>query len=401
MNKEEVESLVSLLSETNDSLSTIRSKFVDAFRFRNRMTAITTLSMLLSDGLLDHSQQIVALWITLKEFPEVSINDHPLLPIFVYLFNQRLTNPNMCPPQMYDILGLVLEKKDYEYVGSMSVKTIFSSKFSVDNKPSSNIPDVKPYQHKVPLVLSESKQYPQVQPQDQKQILMDLLLSNSLLDDFEPLPIRPVPDLLPISSDELSHTFISSFDSSPFLFDECVSINSKTAALSMINRSTESKLKPAESDSLILEFKKSPELISEANLPYDRIESMIELNPSVAKEVVEYLAIKKDPKILDFLSKTPITNSIAEVIGFVLERPDLPSEQLEQFVRNSITTLQSMSNQQNYTKRISLFCGMLCEICKKGIRFSDTMLVDLYSFCVEPKNDSIKESQELANILSY
>ena len=231
------------------------------------------------------------------------------------------------------------------------------------------------------------------------QILVELLSDSTIYNDFEPIYIRPAPEVTPIFPGEIQDTFISSFDSPPALFDEYVSLNSKESAVSLIRKAIDTQLTSAEVDSLSREIKKNPELSSEAELSGPQIDSLIENNPTIAKDIVSYL-VKRNDKLLEQLANAQLTPAKAQVIQDILVNPDLPSQQFESYIYNAMNTIKGIQKNDAYLKCASLFFEMLCVAFNKGKRFGVDLLVELYSFCVLPKNESLKESQDLAILLS-
>ncbi|KAK8875411.1 hypothetical protein M9Y10_005576 [Tritrichomonas musculus] len=400
LERQVAENFVDLLSNNTDTLSTISSKFHSSFDIRNRMIALAGISMLLSDGLLEHSHQIVAAWLLFSEFNKVPINDSPFLPVFVHLYNEvRISNPNFCPPQLYDIVSCILDSGDTDKIGSMTLKSIMSNNFSLPNSTSINLSAPKQYQPRISPVLSEKVESPESEVMSPSQILVELLTDSTIYNDFEPIYIRPAPEVTPIFPGEIQDTFISSFDSPPALFDEYVSLNSKESAVSLIRKAIDTQLTSAEVDSLSREIKKNPELSLEADLSNSQIDSLIENNTAIAKDIVSFL-VKRNDNLLEQLALVQLTPAKAQVIQEILIDPDLPTPQFEGYIYKSMNTIKSIQKNETYLKCLALFFGMLCTAFNKGVQFGVDLLVELYSFCVLPKNESLKESQDLAFLLS-
>lgn len=399
LSREAAELLVSLLSNDSDPLSSISSRFSSNFDVNDKMVALAGISMLLSDCLLDHPQQIVALWILVNEFEDIPIIDSPFLPVFLYLFDMRNTNPNACPPQMYDILLCLLGNCNIEIIAESTVKTILSPTFQLQTPSSPSIALPKQYQARTSPLLTERAENTS-HTMSQSQILVELLCDPTIYNDFEPPYIRPLPDVSPIFPGELQQSFISSFDASPPLYDECVSIDSKEAATVLIHRATDNKLKGTEIESLVHEIQKNPEIATEVGLPCEKLVQMIEMNPLLAKELYCVLIPKEGDKFFESLCHIQITPSLVEVAKSIFCMSDLPPNYLNDFISGHIKTISNVKDPQVSNKKTALFCGLLCQLFDEGIRYKDDLLMDLYSFCLEPKNESIHEAQDLATRLS-
>jgi hypothetical protein len=74
--------IVSLLPNESDPLSALYAQFGSIFTCPSRMTALTSLSLLFPDDLLDHKQQIVALWPLFAELQSIPPADNSFLPVF-------------------------------------------------------------------------------------------------------------------------------------------------------------------------------------------------------------------------------------------------------------------------------------------------------------------------------
>jgi hypothetical protein len=208
--------VVSLLSNDTDPLSVIASQFVSSLDTRTRMTALTGLSMLLVDLLLDHEQQIVATWLLFNEFQAIPLSDNPFLPVFAFLFDLRLSSPNSCSPQLYNVLACILGAAQPDRLADLSVRAVFSPAFEV---PASKIVAVpKGFIARASPVIVERGENPGDQ-MSQSAVLAELLADAAVYDDFDPGFIRPPPTVSPLFQGELAGSFVASFSTPKFLFD--------------------------------------------------------------------------------------------------------------------------------------------------------------------------------------
>ena len=418
LDRQVAESFVDLLSNQTDSLSSVYSKFRSNFDTRNRMILLTGISMLLSDGLLEHPHQIVASYLLFKEFSNVPIHDNPFLPVFLHILNDvRVTAPNFCPPQLYDIVSCFLDNNDVDSIGNMNMKTVLSPNFTLPNKNNINLTIPEQYNIRISPVLAERSQSQQKKPEnanhqqespnsskDQKknvmtptQIIVELLCDPTIYCDFEVPYIRPAPEITPTFPGEVQNTYIASFDTSPALFDDYVPLNSQEATISLMEKAIDTKLNQGEIESLSREIKKNPELASEGNLNCQQIESLIENNTSIALDVVAHL-VKKNDGLLEQLAKTSITPAKARVYKEILANPDLQNEQLNNYVNEAMNYIKGISDHDVFVKNLSLFCKMLHEIWSEEIKISSDLVTELYQFCVE--YEQIPEANDLATLIS-
>lgn len=397
LSRESAEALISILSNEIETLGSLANKFAETFETKERMIALTAISVLLSDGILDHQQQIVGLWLLYSEFESIPLCDSPFYPIYTYLDDVRKNNPNMCSPQLYDILSCILSNTQPEQVTDCSVRVLFGPTFVINTPKSVSMTTLKVTSPRLSPILVEKTTKPVGPILSQSEVLIELLCNCDIYTDFESPFMRPAPAVSPIFPGELFDTFMSSYTFPPALFDECVSIDSKETAISMIHKAAEGKLKPAEIESLSRELGKSPELAAEAKLPVNKIESMVNATPIIAKDMFRILCVK-EPALVKFLARTPITETLADIAKEVLKNRDLPGDLFGAYIEGQLTNVSGKDQQTCPKKRteIALLCGMLCDVIRDGVKIEQGVL-DLYSLCSD--NLRISEAGELLKLM--
>jgi hypothetical protein len=234
LSKESAESLVSIISTTNENLSKILSKFSSTLDIKTRVICLKNLSLLLSDGFLDHNQQVVALWIVYKSFEVEDIEEHPFRPLFIHIYDFRISKPNVYSPMVYNMIACILSKQDISTLGNFSVKSLINSEFPVVIPKSIDSSSNKVQYTRLSPVLIESikasandsnGKEQNAQPKKEQTIshneaMVSLLLNPSYSNDFEPPFLRPVPDITPICEHELEQSFVVSQFNPPFIYDE-------------------------------------------------------------------------------------------------------------------------------------------------------------------------------------
>lgn len=389
--------LVSLLENQSEKLVDINSKFQSSFNMNERIVALYGLSILLGDQLLDKTEQIVAVWLLFCEFEGIPVSEHPFCSVFNFLFDLRKVDAHACLPQLYDIISHLFAGGTVESIGSFSVDEILSPSFSIPGHAVWSSPGGNPAKIRVSPILVETNEHPSTDVIPHKDVLIEFLSNDILFTDFEPQIMRPAPNLMPITSTELAWSYVNSPENPPGLFDDVVSIHSRDRAIAMILRAADGKLKPEEVAPLSDELEKSPDLAVDAHLSVEQIESMVETCPVIATHAFKAL-VQKEPRLIEYLAKTLISETSAEVAKGVLTIDGLPDEYIERYVNGQIKLLQDVRNQQVFVKKMALFCKMLSDIFCEGLRFKNRLLMDLYSFCVE--HESVKEAQELEALLS-
>jgi hypothetical protein len=209
--------LISLLSNNTDSLSTLSSRFISDFEVRDRLVALTGFSLLLADYFLDHQQQIVALWILYSQFRSIPISDHPFLPLFVTLYYGRNKSPNLCSPQIYDLLACILSTEWPENAVDVSVQTIMSRTFVI--LAPKHVSFAFEGHARLSSILTE-KVETKSGAISQPEVLAMILADSALYTEFDPSFIRPDPPLSPIFPEELTAAFVTGSALPIPLFDE-------------------------------------------------------------------------------------------------------------------------------------------------------------------------------------
>lgn len=394
LSKKESDLFVSFLTNKTDSLSSILTKFKSNFNERNRTVALTCIATFITDSLLNCAQQIVAVWLLANEFPNVSLVDHPFMPIFLFLFKQ-----DSCSRQLYDILSIILSGRQIDFIGSLSVNDILNQNFEI-NHTNTNIIQIQNWKPRIQRVLLENViNYNNVELEDYDSILSKLLCDDLLI-DFEAPFIRPVPELFPITNDELRNNFINSFDNL-FLFDENVNVKTKEQLNDLINKSMNMQLSCSELSVLTNEINKNLKFLESLNFNEDEIKRISKFNPTLIKNLILTSAACDDFKILERLSQFVLNNCTKNIIENVFISNKIPENEIGKVISNIINFSKSIHDHQIYSNHVNLFCTLICNVLKNGIKFNKEKNIEIYSFCVERKNCGIKESKDLSQLLSF
>ena len=391
------EALVSILSNEEDRLVDLAQKFISSFEFNDRICALTGTALLLGDGLLDHAQQIVAVWLLLSEGDATPIEEHPFYSSFVALEGAARATPNSVSPQMHEMIGCILSGVDVSSVGEQPVKLIMSDRFAMPAAGAKR--DVVPtfVERVSPLILVEEGDGGGGDDAlTQTELLLRLLQDEAYWESFCAPYAHFVPEVCPVFPGELLS--IDSWDGPPCMFDEGVTVDSRAAAIALVVKATEVKLRPGEADSLIAEIKKDPMLVEEAKIPAVRMPPLIENNTDVAKEIVVVTAPKR-PAILKTLINLDVTVATADVVKHFIMSKKAPQEFLEEYIANSTKTLLAIRDNQAMARKARLFCKMMGFVVQNGAQLTPKMTIDLNSFCEDPRAKGIKEAQELNTIL--
>ncbi|KAH0794166.1 CCR4-NOT transcription complex subunit 11 [Histomonas meleagridis] len=398
MEPKETHAILSILNNEDRKLADIFTDFTSSLSFGERVSALTALSLLLTDGLLDHKQQVVATYFLYRESQVKDISNHPFFSVFQYISDSCLSDPNLYSPQLQELTRSIINSISIESIGSLSIQQIFSPNFSFSEVPNPKEQtlsvDTSHIRISPVIVMREENDSDNVM--DHNQVLIEILQDQTFWNNFEAPLFLPAPNLSPIFEDEVS--LINSFDNPPFIFDEGVTVGSRSAAIALINKATEFRLRCGESDSLITELKKDSTLVEEINLQPSGIQFLIENNTEVAKEVINILSSNNQniPKILLNLDLT--VASIDVVTSYILSG-HASDAFLNEYISTTVNTILGIRDNQTMFRKARMFCKMMGFIIQNNRPLSTPMVINLNSLCEDNRTKSIKEAQELNTLL--
>ena len=391
------ESLVQMLNISDASLESISNKFNQEFDFNDRLTALTGISLLLTDGLLSFPQQIVGVWILYNEFKNQPIKSHPFGAIFNTIFLAQQTSP-FVSPQLKDILVSIISGNGFSGAEKESVKTILASGFKF---PKMSDPGIErspnPIVRISPVIVSNQPD-PTAEQLTHDQVLLKILQNAAFWSNYDAPLIRPSPDISPIFPDELSP--IESYNSPEFLWDAATNSGTKNLSIMLLAKAADNKLKQQQINSLIAEFNKDTSIFDENQFPQNKFASLIENNVELAKEIVAKIGARK-PQILKQLQSLDVTvNSIDVVKNFMLFG-NPPADFLQGYARNSIKLIQGIKEVQNSVRKTRIFSKFMGLLISNGKPFTEGLVNDLKQFCNEMASKNIKETRELLEQLDH
>lgn len=433
--------LVSLLSNETDPLSSILDQFDNMFNFNDRIWSLTACSLLILDGLLDHKQQFVAIWLLYSEFDlssglfstisgnqsekstdNLQITKHPYFTVFKSIFECIQSKPNIFSPQACLLVTCILAQENLDFISQEPISNIYGKKFIFPQPKIIWTEDIKVYERFSPVLItqndiqnpssvtansnSNANGFPYIVEGNENnavmthnEILIKILQDESFFSNFEPILIRPVPDISPVFQGEPE--FINSSENSPFLLDEGLMANNRQIAIELLKKAVIKKLRTNESDSLINHLKKDDgTLIDDAKIPNAKISSLIENNGEIAKYVIQNL-IPKKPSVLKILAGVEVSAASVDVVRHILTA--VPEEQTKEFmdnyIANSTKSILSIKDNPTMLRKARIFSKMIGFIVQNGYNLSSSSIFEMNSFCEEPKIRDLKEAKDINEIL--
>ena len=391
------ESLIKFLNTVSEPLESISTKFAAEFDFNDKLSSLTGISLLLTDGLLSFPQQIVAVWILFNEFKTQPIKSHPFGPIFTNMFLAQQANPQSISPQLREILASVLSGKGFNGAEKESINTILSAGFRFPAQREPVIDRIVQTTPRIsPVIVSSIPDAPVSQQISHDQVLLKILTNDAFWSNFEPPFIRPIPEVSPIFEGELCP--IQSYSSPDFLYDSASNNNVKAPILMLLAKSADGKLKQQETNVLINEFRKDHSIFDENQFPQNKFATLIENNPDIAKEIVATLGAKK-PQLLKQLQSLDITVNSVDVVKYFMNRKTAPVDFLQGYARNSIQLIKAIKDNSTMTRKTRIFCKLMCYFKEIQCPFTDGLTADLKQFCSDLSSMNINELQNLRDLL--
>lgn len=389
-------SVLEILNNVDDSLESIGTKFNSDFDFEDKVQALTGISLLLTDGLLSHSQQIVGIYILFNEGKQQPLKSHPFIQT---LLNVYQSNANYISPQLHEILSSILNGNGFGSASKESANNILSPHFQFPPQKDPIFDKTAAPNPRISPVIVSNTAETNCQQISHDEALFALLTSEIFWNNFEAPFTRPIPDIAPIFEGEMPELVpIYSYNTPAFLFDAASTTSAKSSILLLIAKAADTKLKPNETNILISEFKRDTSIFDESKFPPNRFSSLIENNPDVAKEIVVALGNRK-PQILKNLQSLDVTvNSIDVVRHFVLSGSP-PADFLQGYAKNSIKLIQSLKDGQSALRKTRIFTKVMYIFKTSNYTFTPELVSDLKAFCTELATKNVKEAQDLLSML--
>ena len=396
LSREAAKRAMSLISNISDPVSTIHSQFVSEFSFEERYSILSSLSILLCEALLDHQQQISAALLIYSSFDESPLSENPFVSTFLYINQIYLSNPNMFCPTLIDLIPIILSDTPLDFLRTLTIPQILQSAFSAPNTTQKgNLPKNKKNNAFLSRLLVEKNNDPSCE-RDNDQILIELLSSDALITPFEPTFPRPIPDLMPISKDEVQ--FIKSDFQPYFVYDQNVALNSKEEGVILLNKAAEEKLSPNEVESVLNAFNNFPVIVESNMLDNAKLKELISLNPNIAKEYISK-ALQKRKELIQFVLDLDINIASVELVKHLIMNHFVDDNFVQNYATNSIESISKINDPQQKNMAVMFFCRFMIFLKENNIQFTKEVIVELTNFCFEFAQKGIPVVNNLFTLL--
>lgn len=387
--------LISLISNQNEPVSTIHSKFSSEFSFSEKVSSLVNLSFLLSEAVLSHPQQINACWIMYSEFEEYPIDVNPYFSTFTYINKVYLSNPNSFCPSLCDMIHIILNNEKLNFLNQLTVPQIMDYNFDKYNYPNQKVKQKNQNcletEYIPRIVIEKDENLDSHLTNDD--VLIQLIVNGVFLSPFDIIFPRSPPQVTGIMKEELQ--IITGTENPPFLLDQNIVSNSKEAAVILLNKSTEETLNLSEKDSLIQNIEKYPSIVETSAFPYSKLNFMINNNKEIAKKYFS-LAIEQRKDLLNFLTNLDITINSVEVIKYLINQHRVDDEFIQNYITQSMISIQKIQDHDTQEIKVMFFCRFVLFILNENlIKLNQDVLFELRAFCYDFSKRRIPDAQKL------
>ena len=396
VSKEDADLIISIICNDSEQLSKLSDKFDATFGSDKYLTILSSLSILLMDGILEPAQQIVVVWLIYKAFGTGSSQDNPFYDVLTYVFHNVSTNSPNFSPKMGDIIGSILSSNEIDELGEHSASEILEPTYTVESTTAGDLagfsfPTVT---RNSPIIITKADPKA-TQITQHQQLLKELLIESLFLEEFETPFMRTIPELIQPSKEELRFSTIMNANSLPFLLDEGQSINHKQAAKSLIKKAKTSKLDNWQEECLIEQVSQDHTIMSDITLSMDEINKMIATNPKVGGVMMAELA-RKDKTLFQKIADQDINEASCIMVKHIMTSMEPPNTFLDKYIINAVKILGNTKDTNVLKNKTKMLCDLILKLHEKHIKFSSKALIELDSLQVSLSGKGINEVQRLS-----
>ncbi|KAK8884971.1 hypothetical protein M9Y10_044097 [Tritrichomonas musculus] len=398
LSQEAATRLINLISNVDDTASTIHLKFSSEFSISEKVSSLTNLSLLLPEAILTFNQQVAAAWIIYSEFKELPISENPFISTFTYINQIYISNPNQFCPSLCDMIQIMLNNESLNFLSDLTIIQIMDHEFPNTNSTSQCMQQIHVDNQEVenyPIVLiekTENNDFDNFLTNDD--VLIKLMTSGILLSHFEPIFPRSPPEVTKIMKEEIQ--YVSGSELPPFFFDQNVASDSKEAAIILLNKSTEEVLDSNESESLLRAIQEYPSIVEITSFSNSKLNCMIDNNHKIAEKYISQ-SLEKRKDILNFLTNLNISVKTVEIIKYLILNHKVDDDFIQNYITQSMISIQNMQEEDKNIKAM-FFCRFILYILN-DIKLNQDVLLELRTFCYEFSNKSISEAKRLYQTL--
>lgn len=164
----------------------------------------------------------------------------------------------------------------------------------------------------------------------------------------------------------------------------------------LFRKSLTKKLSREEINSLVGSIKNGLVFQDESVLNDQTLSNFLELNPEIAKEYIAFYFLASS-ELPGLLCRFDLSVALVDLVRIYIQQKKYPADFISNFARSSINQIQSITNDQNKTRKTRLFCKFFSVLAQDEEIALDIRSDLLTSFC---KSSKIKEANDLLSLIS-
>lgn len=372
--------LLSYLNNTDLSMGLLHERFLKEFNEDEQFQIYYRLSILFVNGIFSHVEQIAAFYYLYNSF-DLPIEDNPFYQLFIYILESHFEAPNEFSPALTSIVHCLINKVEIPNIQELTIPEILAADYPSAGKRCAFKSDIVRS-----MIYENTNDVGKEKVLTHDDLLLEMLTTEAVTNKFQPKSPNTIPDIYPITPEEIEESFISTpFLSPPMLYDD-----PRSNASILFAKAQVEKISEKEQNELIRTIKTTPSFLKQ--IEPKALEYICENSLEVAKAYVENWSVKHI-QIYDEVAAFPITLCSVELVKFCTSLPNAPPKFLDKWAISAMSDISSSGT--NGANKSRIFCRFAAYFINQGSSFAQSVKINLQSLCLDLSKDGIEEAKEL------
>jgi len=418
LSSQELDTLLSLLKESNKPFENIAQSFYKSFPKSEQFKVGCVICMLLQDQLLSQTQRIVGFYLLYDIYKNETLSTTPFVPIVLetveqtsdvverkFLLQFLMSPPKELPKQsVRDFLAThdpseVPTIPDLDAFRRMhqegSPQVLAASAVGV--RPS--VRDRSDGNHWVASQSSASDPAAENEEGNGDAASLDLNPEELTLLSLEPSWCRPVPPLLEATVDELLWLSVPHILCEPMWdYTMCADTSLGSEVRELIAKAVKAPLPSSQQQVIFSGLEQDAKLVYHCGLTPRKLPDLVENNPAIAIEVL--LKLMSSSQITGYFSvlvNMEMSLHSMEVVNRLTTAVDLPTEFVHLYISNCISSCENIKDKYMQNRLVRLVCVFLQSLIRNKIINVQDLFIEVQAFCIEFSR--IREAASLFRLL--